>query len=175
MIIEEQKKTRARDLPPLKMLVFICLYIWDHFMRALRKTYVKMSVKSCGDNLRVFGRLSMSGNHNITIGDRCAFNENVMLIAPRAEIIMGNDVVLSPYVMITTDSLEHEIKTLPRPHTSKAIVIKDGVWIGARATILQGVTIGENAVVAAGAVVRKNVPAHSLVAGIPASIKKQLN
>ncbi len=170
----EDKKARARDLPPLKMLMFILLYIWDHFWRALRKFYVKASVKSCGENLRIFGRIKLSGNHNITIGNRCAFNESVMLIAPRSEIIMGDDVVLSPYVMVTTDSLEHEIKTLPRPHVSKPIHIKNGAWIGARATILQGVTIGENAVVAAGAVVRDDVPAGSLVAGIPAVVKKKL-
>jgi acetyltransferase-like isoleucine patch superfamily enzyme len=42
------------------------------------------------------------------------------------------------------------------------------VWIGAHATILQGVTIGDNAVVAAGAVVNKDVPANTIVGGIPA-------
>lgn len=169
----EDKKTRARDLPPVKMAVFIVLYIWDHFWRALRKAYVRASVRSCGENLRIFGRIKMSGNQNITIGNRCAFNESVMLIAPRSPIVIGDDVVLSPYVMVTTDSLEHEIKTLPRPHVSKAIHIKNGAWIGARATILQGVTIGENAVVAAGAVVRDDVAARSLVAGVPAKVKRE--
>ena len=37
-----------------------------------------------------------------------------------------------------------------------------------QATILPGVTIGENAVVAAGAVVSKNVPANTVVGGLPA-------
>ena len=41
-------------------------------------------------------------------------------------------------------------------------------WIGAGATILPGVTIGENAVVAAGAVVSKDVPANTIVGGVPA-------
>lgn len=165
---------RARELPPLKLIIFTLLYIWDHFLRALRKFYMRLSVRSCGSDLRVFGGIKLSGNHNIIIGDRCAFNEGVMLIAPRSEIVFGDDVVLSPFVMVTTDSLEHEIETLPRPHVSKPVIIKDGVWIGARATILQGVTIGENAVVAAGAIVREDVPAGHLVAGVPAVTKKKL-
>ena len=163
---------RAKHLPPLKKVSYIVLYIIDHLMRALRKLYVHLSVRKCGENLRVFGRLSMSGHHNIIIGDRCAFNEGVMLVAPRAEIIMGDDVVLSPHVLVTTDSLKHDTKTLPFPHISKPIIIKDGAWVGAGATILQGVTIGKDAVVAAGAVVREDVPAGSLVAGVPAKVKR---
>lgn len=54
------------------------------------------------------------------------------------------------------------------------IAIKDRVWIGANAVILQGITIGENAVVAAGAVVTRDVPANTLVGGVPAHIIKEL-
>ena len=39
--------------------------------------------------------------------------------------------------------------------------------------ILKGVTIGEGAVVAAGAVVTKDVPAYTLVAGVPAKVIKE--
>ena len=96
-----------------------------------------------------------------------------MLIA-RAGIELGDDVIISPYAMLTTDSLVHDIKTLPRPHDSKPIIVKDGAWIGARATILPGVTIGKNAIVAAGSVVRENVPDNALVAGVPATFKKSI-
>jgi acetyltransferase-like isoleucine patch superfamily enzyme len=50
------------------------------------------------------------------------------------------------------------------------VVIGDRVWVGTRAVILKGVTIGDGAVVAAGAVVNKDVPAHSIVAGVPARV-----
>ena len=44
------------------------------------------------------------------------------------------------------------------------------VWVGANATILPGVTIGDNSVVAAGAVVTKDVPADTVVGGVPARV-----
>jgi acetyltransferase-like isoleucine patch superfamily enzyme len=57
---------------------------------------------------------------------------------------------------------------------TKQIVIKRNAWIGAGATILPGVTVGENSVVAAGAVVSKDVPANTIVGGIPAKIIKSI-
>lgn len=56
-----------------------------------------------------------------------------------------------------------------------SITIGKNVWIGAHVTVLAGVTIGDNAVVAAGAVVNKDVPADTVVAGVPAKIIKKLN
>ncbi len=58
--------------------------------------------------------------------------------------------------------------------TTKPIVIEDDVWIGANAVILPGVKIGRHSVVAAGAVVNKDVPSGTLVAGVPATVKKTL-
>ncbi|MCV2503723.1 MAG: serine O-acetyltransferase, partial [Neisseriaceae bacterium] len=48
--------------------------------------------------------------------------------------------------------------------------IKDGVMIGANASILGNITIGEWARVGAGSVVTRNVPPHVTVIGVPARI-----
>lgn len=52
--------------------------------------------------------------------------------------------------------------------------IADNVWIGWGCIILKGVTIGNNSIVAAGSVVIDDVPPNVLVAGNPASIKKEM-
>ncbi|MBM3789353.1 MAG: N-acetyltransferase, partial [Acidobacteria bacterium] len=43
-----------------------------------------------------------------------------------------------------------------------------GASVGSGTTILCGITIGENAMIGAGAVVTKDVPANTIVAGVPA-------
>jgi acetyltransferase-like isoleucine patch superfamily enzyme len=49
--------------------------------------------------------------------------------------------------------------------------LRDGVSIGANATILPGVTIGEGSFVAAGTVVTKDIPPQSLVVGVPGKVR----
>ena len=50
------------------------------------------------------------------------------------------------------------------------IVIGNDVWIGYKAIILAGVKIGDGAIIGTGALVTKDVPAYSIVGGVPAKI-----
>lgn len=78
---------------------------------------------------------------------------------------IGRDVVIRDYDGHTIETKEYKI--------AKPIRIGNHVWIGNRAMILKGVTIGDGAIVAAGSIVIKDVPAHAVVAGIPAKVIKQ--
>jgi len=78
--------------------------------------------------------------------------------------IITHDVSIGPFCEISPD-----VKLLGR---SK---VGDFVQIGAGAVIFPDVEIGSHAIIAAGSVVRKNVPANVMVAGVPAVIKKDLN
>ncbi len=81
----------------------------------------------------------------ITIGENCAISHDVT--------IMDSDV--------------HAINGVVN---TKPVHIGNHVWIGTRVTILRGVAIGDGAVIAAGSVVINDVPAGSLVGGIPATV-----
>jgi acetyltransferase-like isoleucine patch superfamily enzyme len=88
-------------------------------------------------------------------------------------IIIDDNVMLAPKVSLLSEG--HPVAVNDRQTLSVGkIHIQRNAWIGAHATILQGVTIGENAVVAAGAVVAKDVPANTIVGGIPAKHIKNL-
>jgi acetyltransferase-like isoleucine patch superfamily enzyme len=52
------------------------------------------------------------------------------------------------------------------------ITVEATVWIGTAATVLPGVTIGADSVAADGAVVTHDVPAATLVAGVPAGVSR---
>lgn len=60
------------------------------------------------------------------------------------------------------------------PQKPRPVVIKKGACISIGAIIMPGVTIGEGAIVGAGALVTKDVPAWTIVAGVPAKIIKTL-
>lgn len=61
------------------------------------------------------------------------------------------------------------------PASAQPVQIDDHVLIGANAVVVEGVHVGTGAVVAAGAVVTKDVPAHTVVAGVPAQIIKRVD
>lgn len=54
----------------------------------------------------------------------------------------------------------------------KETIIGNDVWIGALCCIRQGITIGDGAVIGAGSVVTHDVPAYTIVAGVPSRVLK---
>jgi acetyltransferase-like isoleucine patch superfamily enzyme len=112
-----------------------------------------------------FGRFTKIGK-GVFINHACSFLD-------LGGITIEDDVLLGPRVNLVTEN--HPLDPASRKDLiCKPIVIKRKAWIGAGATILPGVTVGENAVVAAGAVVSKDVPANTIVGGVPAKHIKNI-
>ncbi|MBC8436059.1 MAG: acyltransferase [Bacteroidetes bacterium] len=116
-----------------------------------------------------------NGVGDIYIGDRTRIGLGCTLIGP---VKIGNDVRLAQNVVMSGLNHKYEDISLPISQqgvTTTKIVIEDEVWVGANCVVLPGVTIKKHAVVAAGSIVRRNVPAYSVVAGNPAIVKKKYN
>lgn len=98
----------------------------------------------------------LRGQGGITIGDR-------VYTSPLVQLLAVNHVYDDPARPMVEQGI-----------TAEGITIEDDVWIGAGAIVTDGVRIAKGAVVAAGAVVTKDVPAHTVVGGVPARIIKQI-
>ncbi|MEA2481188.1 MAG: maltose O-acetyltransferase [Thermoleophilaceae bacterium] len=118
---------------------------------------------------------------SLMIGPGCFFYGNDIAIGAetwvnhgcyfdtRARIEIGRSCDLGMQVMLCTS--HHEVGPSSKragPFRAQPIVVEDGVWIGARATILAGVTVGRGCVIAAGAVVNRDCAPDGLYAGVPA-------
>ena len=111
---------------------------------------------------------------DVMIGDHTRIGLHNTIIGP---VEIGSHVNLAQGITVTAlnhnfDDTEKRIDE--QGVSTNPVTIEDDVWVGANAVILPGVTIGNHCVVAAGAVVTKDVPPHSLVAGVPAKVIKQI-
>ena len=110
----------------------------------------------------VLGQNVFVGNR-VSIGNGCRIQNNVSIYD---NVTLEDDVFCGPSMVFTN-------VVSPRAFVSRKdeyadTIVKRGASLGANCTVVCRVTIGEYAFVAAGAVVTKDVPAYSLVAGVPA-------
>lgn len=100
-------------------------------------------------------------------------------ITAMERIVIGDEVLIGSGVLIVDSDL-HPIDPAGRRYSKKGVqtapvVIRDNVFIGARAIILKGAEVGEGSVIGAGSVVSRSVPPYSVVAGNPARIVKRID
>ena len=138
----------------------------------LRYILIKTLCKECGTNVSVDDSVWLYNLNNISIGNNVSINP-MTYIQGRGGIKIGNDVSIGHHVTIMSsdhiyDDLETPIKD--QGIQVKEVVIENGVWVGAKASILMGVHIGQGAIIAAGAVVTHDVESFAIVGGVPAKL-----
>ncbi|OBG93808.1 hypothetical protein A5697_03780 [Mycobacterium sp. E3251] len=124
------------------------------------------------------GRIFLYRLMGIRIGTDVYMGFDIELETNYPELVrIGNHVTISHRCIISAHMGSPSDTPVKRsyPLSSKPVIIEDGAWICIGAIILPGVTIGENAVVAAGAVVSRDVPANTMVGGVPARYIKRLD
>ncbi|WP_120077446.1 acyltransferase [Aurantiacibacter odishensis] len=107
----------------------------------------------------------------VRIGSRC----HIWPGSSNGRIVIGNDVLFGPEVMLTAASYRYNDGSPVTDQTMDEadVIIGNDVWLATRAIVLPGSTIGDGAIVAAGAVVKGDVPPGAIVAGSPAKIVSQ--
>lgn len=96
----------------------------------------------------------------LTVGDNSWIGEGAYLLNLEP-IAIGSDVCISQQAMLCTGS--HDFRSPTFEYDNGPIIIEDGAWVAARATVLRGVTIGAGAVVGATALATKDVPPGAVV------------
>jgi maltose O-acetyltransferase len=111
------------------------------------------------------------GGVDITMGAGSGCNVGCVFdnLAP---ITIGRDVGIGHEVMFLTSTHEPGVGKAMGREVGKPIVVGDGAWIGARATIMPGVTIGAGATIGVGAVVTKDCEPGGVYTGVPARLLK---
>lgn len=143
-------------------------------MSRVRTKHYSRMFGSLGKDSKILGKIEVIVPENVHLGDGSSLNVGVFLNA-RTKILIGNNVHVSPYVIINTGFLDYHKKGENRHHLSSPVSICDGVWIGSGAIINPGVTVGLNSVVGAGAVVTKDIPPNCVAVGVPAKVIKEIS
>lgn len=137
-----------------------------HTQDELRQLMSRLMGKPVDASFRVFPPFYTDFGKNITLGKNVFINA-CCHFQDHGGITLGDDCLVGHNVVFAT--LNHGLVPEERAAMWPApIRVGNKVWIGSNSTILQGVTIGDNAIVAAGSVVTKDVPADTIVGGIPA-------
>jgi UDP-2-acetamido-3-amino-2,3-dideoxy-glucuronate N-acetyltransferase len=115
------------------------------------------------------------------IGDRCSLGQNVVVmsgtrigdnvkiqnnVSVYEGVELGDDVFCGPSMVFT--NVFNPRSAVSRKHEYRSTIVGRGATFGANCTIVCGITVGAYAFIGAGAVVTRDVPAHALVAGVPA-------
>ncbi|WP_370557055.1 transferase [Edwardsiella tarda] len=141
-----------------------------------RRLLLRFARVDIGNDVCFCGGGGVYGNGQVIIGDNTWLSPGCVIFSHKDIVInIGSQCDFGPLVKLIPGS--HKIGDRYRragEGIALPISIGNGCWIGANSLILGGVTIGNGVVVAAGSVVTRDIPDNTLVAGVPAIIKREL-
>ena len=136
----------------------------------------KGSVINIGTDVTVGTRAYFESGGRIIIGDRTGVWQSCILTANcGSSVEIGHDCKVAHMTSLktTTHAVAPDEPCVGGDDQYKDIHIGAGSWLCAGSIVLPGVSVGCKCLVAAGAVVTKDTPAATLVAGVPAIVKKR--
>lgn len=140
---------------------------------AIREGWTALTGQTVDENFHLIPPVYSDHGINIRVGCNVFVNQNCRF-NDIGGIDIGDDVMIGPGVCLLTSGHPVDPSRRRTGITAAPISIGRNVWIGTSALIMQGVTVGADAIVGAGAVVTRDVPARTLVAGVPATVVKTI-
>jgi acetyltransferase-like isoleucine patch superfamily enzyme len=164
-------------------------YLWRRFLTPAGWRWETDGPVFFGRNLELeiarkgkvrFGRFVWIGD-----GTKIRCHEGVVEIGSKT--VMGQECTISAYQRVRIGEqcviadramfidFDHGVVEVERPIRKQGIYMRDvevgsNVWIGYGACVLRGVRLGDNSIVGTNAVVTKDIPANSVVGGVPAKL-----
>lgn len=183
---------RGRDkLKKLSFLVKLALIYYSLFSKkCLNRKFLKLKNKvgnincfkrycilkkialHCGENVSVSENVTINNIDKLYIGDNVSIHTNCYLEC-FGGIEIGDDVSIAHGVSILSSTHNYNdmnVNIKDQGVSANKTIIKNNVWIGAKATILCGITIEEGCIVGANAVVTKDFDKNQIIGGVPAKI-----
>ncbi len=139
-------------------------------VRIVQPDLVNLYGCSIGDGTKVGAFVEIQ--RGAVVGCNCKISSHSFICEG---VSIGNGVFVGHGVMFINDIYPRAVSadgSLQTREDWKVVPTKvmDRASIGSNATILAGITIGEGSMIGAGAVVTHDVPADSIVAGVPARV-----
>ena len=137
-----------------------------------------------GENVYLQGPIYFDFGTHISMGNGSFANFNFTVL-DEGNVEIGRNVFIGPNVSLLTPihplryqerNAFYNEKTGCMTNLERAgsVVIEDNCWLGGGVTVCPGVTIGEGCVIGAGSVVTRDIPPHSLAAGVPCRVLRPI-
>jgi acetyltransferase-like isoleucine patch superfamily enzyme len=134
----------------------------------VRALLSELTGKAVDESVTVFPPFYSEFGKNLTLGTDVFINLGCRF-QDTGGITIGDGTLVGHGSTLTT--INHGVHPDRRADMVPApIVIGRQMWLGAAVTVVPGITIGDGAIVGAGAVVTRDVPAHTIVGGVPAKV-----
>ena len=121
-----------------------------------------------GENSIVYNQLTVVRPKNVKIGKNVTVMNGALMMSAGGITLEDNVLIAANVQLISNNHDPYDRYVI----TCKPILIKEGAWVGAGATILPGVTVGKHAIIGANSVVSKDIPDYAVAVGCPAKVSK---
>jgi len=149
----------------MSMSRFLYRRIMDHFLQVISRV-----VPYSGIRVKLHKMRGVKIGKNVHIGPQVQIDD----VYPNFVVIEDGVSIAGQNFIITHNKPLEYHKHLSEAYLAP-VIIKKNAWIAIGVIILPGITIGEGAIVASGSVVTKDVPANTLVGGVPAKVLKEFD